>query len=514
MQNFGEEANRDRTPFWKKTNRSVPGSIKPVYGAMHPPIDNTSRDVLKKDGLQVSRQRSNSSTNSSFDDFRLSTDDAWNVDVDEDFQLNADVAHDTALSVMDNHSRINSSEKSSFETSPSSNHMNGMFELCSIVTILLSVSFSELTGSISPNHQDFNRTCSPSLNGPGVGIRQSSDDVPGNQLSYQYIRQKLTIPDRQAAKLEKISTLLHDANTSLENLCQQSWSGIPRAVRAITWRILSGYLPANLERRQPTLERKREEYFNFVKQYYETRHEELYQDTYRQIHIDIPRMSPLIPLFQQEKVQEVFERILYIWAIRHPASGYVQGINDLVTPFFVVFLQEAIGEDEDVENYEVIQLDSTSLDKIEADTFWLMSKLLEGIQDNYTFAQPGIQLKVNQLKELVKRIDEPLHMHLQKHNIEYLQFTFRWMNNLLMRELPLSCTIRLWDTYLCEPDGFASFHLYVCAAFLIHWSKDLLREKDFQSTGYRYNDPKYCIQQSNSKTLSRKSMIKRFFSSV
>lgn len=40
--------------------------------------------------------------------------------------------------------------------------------------------------------------------------------------------------------------------------------------------------------------------------------------------------------------QEMFERILYIWAMRHPASGYVQGINDLVTPFFVVFLQDLI----------------------------------------------------------------------------------------------------------------------------------------------------------------------------
>jgi len=41
---------------------------------------------------------------------------------------------------------------------------------------------------------------------------------------------------------------------------------------------------------------------------------------------------------------QLFERILYIWAIRHPASGYVQGINDLVTPFFVVFLSEYIAD--------------------------------------------------------------------------------------------------------------------------------------------------------------------------
>lgn len=31
--------------------------------------------------------------------------------------------------------------------------------------------------------------------------------------------------------------------------------------------------------------------------------------------------------------------------------------------------------------------------------------------------------------------------------MRYLQFAFRWMNNLLMRELPLRCTVRLWDTY-------------------------------------------------------------------
>lgn len=41
----------------------------------------------------------------------------------------------------------------------------------------------------------------------------------------------------------------------------------------------------------------------------------------------------------------------------------------------------------------------------------------------------------------------PLHLHLEKHSVEYLQFAFRWMNNLLMREIPLRCTIRLWDTY-------------------------------------------------------------------
>jgi len=35
---------------------------------------------------------------------------------------------------------------------------------------------------------------------------------------------------------------------------------------------------------------------------------------------------------------------LFIWALRHPASSYVQGINDLVGPFFDVFIKEAIAK--------------------------------------------------------------------------------------------------------------------------------------------------------------------------
>lgn len=50
-------------------------------------------------------------------------------------------------------------------------------------------------------------------------------------------------------------------------------------------------------------------------------------------------------------------------------------------------------------------LTKEQLDTIEADSYWCMSKLLDGIQDNYTFAQPGIQKKVAALKDLTLRID-------------------------------------------------------------------------------------------------------------
>jgi len=68
------------------------------------------------------------------------------------------------------------------------------------------------------------------------------------------------------------------------------------------------------------------------------------QKTYHQILIDVPRTNPAVPQFQQPTAQQVLERVLYIWAIRHPGSGYVQGMNDLATPFFAVFLTDYTGE--------------------------------------------------------------------------------------------------------------------------------------------------------------------------
>jgi hypothetical protein len=184
-------------------------------------------------------------------------------------------------------------------------------------------------------------------------------------------------------------------------------------MRAVTWRLLSGYLPTSLERRNPVLERKRIDYQALVKQYFHAdARDESQQDTFRQIHIDVPRMNPHVPLFSQKLVQEMFERILFIWAIRHPASGYVQGINDLVTPFFIVFLQEQVGAACDLETYRLEELTEEKRNVVEADSFWCISKFLDCIQDNYIFAQLGIQEKVNQLKELIQRIDGELLVEL------------------------------------------------------------------------------------------------------
>jgi Rab-GTPase-TBC domain len=58
-----------------------------------------------------------------------------------------------------------------------------------------------------------------------------------------------------------------------------------------------------------------------------------------------------------------------------------------------------------MENWSVSDLSPQILSNIEADCYWCLSKFLDGMQDHYTFAQPGIQRLVFRLKELVRRID-------------------------------------------------------------------------------------------------------------
>lgn len=256
--------------------------------------------------------------------------------------------------------------------------------------------------------------------------------------------------DPKAAKFYKL--LFEDEMIDLTQLKMIAWSGIPFKYRPLSWKLLLGYLPVAKSKREQQLKRKREEYDRLIEQYYIDR--SLDDGMWRQIHIDIPRMQPLIPVFQHSRVQQSFERILYIWSIRHPASGYVQGMNDLVTPFFLTYLSQFSPSEsqklQDVERFDISLIDDTQLRNIEADTYWSFGKLLDSIQNNYTHAQPGIQRLIKMLATVVSRVDADLHNHLKAHGVDYLQFAFRWMNNLLIRELPLRLVIRLWDSYLAE----------------------------------------------------------------
>lgn len=304
------------------------------------------------------------------------------------------------------------------------------------------------------------------------------------------------------SSLEKLETLLLEQSINLDAVKKVSWAGLPSPMRAPIWKILLGYLPTSLSRRRDTLQRRRREYREAVDLHYSPASHKASREhdqatgrvfnrtgdqedmTMRQIAIDIPRTCPGHALFHIPEVQLALERILYVWATRHPASGYVQGMNDLVTPFVFVFLSEYAPVETEKPILQMTDMSAfdkpeEALSNAEADSYWCLTALLNDIQDYYTFSQPGIQRRVHYLRELVARVDASLCAHLEDEGLDFLQFAFRWMNCLLMRELPFPLIVRVWDTYLAESDGFALFHVYVCAALLVSFSEEL-QEMDFQ----------------------------------
>jgi len=280
---------------------------------------------------------------------------------------------------------------------------------------------------------------------------------------------------------------------NIRDLSRLGWNGVPDKYRAQAWKILLGYLPANASRRESTLDRKRQEYRDAILQHYDiddgTRTVQE-QETLRQVLVDVPRTSPDVALFRNNRIRRSMGRLLYIWACRHPASSYVQGINDLVTPLMAVFLSDYYGGKDMTTGEGIDQVEDAIFDEVEADCYWCLTKILAGIQDHYTCDQPGVQRMVMRLEELVQRIDADLCAHFHATGIEFMQFSFKWMNCLLLREFSLHSVMRLWDTYFSEGGkGFEDFHVYVCAAFLVQFNRELKQMEFDQLFGFMQNMP-------------------------
>ena len=192
-------------------------------------------------------------------------------------------------------------------------------------------------------------------------------------------KQENSLTIRRNIQIEK-EVLAEDCDlTKLRSLI---WHGVNSKTRAVVWKLLIGYLPTSLSRRDVTLERKRTEYYHYRSQIYDARSEhqtEKHLIDLKQIEDDIPRTQSSIPVFKTTEVKEMLRRILYIWAIRHPSSGYVQGVNDLCSVFLIVFMGSYVDFDLLTEMGEL----PDQLREIEADCYWCLSSVIDSIQDYF-----------------------------------------------------------------------------------------------------------------------------------
>ncbi|WZN64810.1 RabGAP/TBC GTPase [Chloropicon roscoffensis] len=297
---------------------------------------------------------------------------------------------------------------------------------------------------------------------------------------------------------DKLLEILNKSVVDIEKLQQISWGGIPQDLRPICWQLMLGYLPRQTSSWQDVVNCKRKAYRELLKTHYEvsnSRKSEEELGTLRQIAIDAPRTEPKVKLFGKSALQRSLIRILYIRACTHPSSGYVQGLNDVLTPFLHVFLSRVFPGD--MGTWDVDSIHDDKLIDIEGDCYWCFCKLMDRVEDMYTREQPGIRRCVREMETLLKRIDGDLQSHMEKEGLELLHFTVRWFNCLIMRELPFALVCRLWDTYIAEGDNIKSFVVFVALALLVSFSEKL-QGMDFQgmiimlqklpTTGWTYKD--------------------------
>jgi len=322
-------------------------------------------------------------------------------------------------------------------------------------------------------------------------------------------------------------------------LAELAWCGVPAGhSRCEVWQLLLGYRPLTRERRAEALQRKREEYRELRHSLYDASaavawrgeggssgpgpgpgpgtaaavqpHNGEETTLLRQIRRDLPRtrlrvgggaggggLCPAQGLVGDGRVQALMERVLFVWAVRQPACSYVQGLNDVLLPLIVVFLADQGGRPVEGLDAELLgQLGEERLADVEADCYWCVTKILSEIFDHYTHGQPGIQRMAQRLREIIRRIDAPLAAHLETQGVDLLHTAFRWITCLMVRELPLGCCVRLWDSLIaesalavgqqrgavggdCGSAGFEALLVYFCACFTVYFSPRL-KEMDFE----------------------------------
>ena len=289
-----------------------------------------------------------------------------------------------------------------------------------------------------------------------------------------------------------------------------------------------GYYSLNKEMWSSVVTRKREDYMEWSRthfinlEYWEDvgdvtiiseEMSSLEKQSYKQIIIDVKRTNPE-EVFALKVLKDMLVRMLFVWAFKHPSSGYVQGMNDIAATFMYVFLAEAVYEkkhskptsselNEDdllTSGYNLIiddvaLLSEETLANIEADTFWWMESFLETLQENYINKQPGIYKILNKVELIIKKKDMDLIEILS--SIDYLpeKFVYRWINNILSREFSIQQLIKIWDRILSEEQEVSNCLWYVWAALLLMFAKDLkdLAETPDEIIMYLQDLPTYTV---------------------
>eukprot|EP00818_Percolomonas_sp_WS_P009628 CAMPEP_0117435636 /NCGR_PEP_ID=MMETSP0759-20121206/584_1 /TAXON_ID=63605 /ORGANISM="Percolomonas cosmopolitus, Strain WS" /LENGTH=606 /DNA_ID=CAMNT_0005227191 /DNA_START=170 /DNA_END=1990 /DNA_ORIENTATION=- len=404
--------------------------------------------------------------------------------------------------VSSHHYHDNNSEGYSLQQGDASSDMGGGTDAFGVLLQNLTCDQEQLHRQKITTTSRLQEANSPGASSPTTTLSPVPSPLSSHHLSNSQISKfkKILFSAQQQYQQDSpvSNSQIDNSRIDLNNLRKISWNGITEEYRAYIWKLLIGYLPVNVHRHSHAIKLKREEYSEMVQKYfYEEKmsRTSLEKDILKQIQKDVPRTHPS-KLFQSERIMQSLERLLYIWSIRHPASGYVQGIDNLATPFFLVFLSDELHKP----CHETLQISAITsivsdevLRTVECDTFWCLDSFLNFVQDFYTHGHPGIHKVVDRMENIIRKSENQLYQHLERlqHDglgLGFSQFGFRWVNCLLMREFDLLVIVRLFDSFIAEGERLAPFITFLSASLLKRFASQICRMDYLEAVSF-FQDP-------------------------
>nr|GLL47762.1 small G protein signaling modulator 1-like [Ipomoea trifida] len=143
--------------------------------------------------------------------------------------------------------------------------------------------------------------------------------------------------------------------------------------------------------------------------------------TLHRIVVDVVRTDSHLEFYGDTKNLARMSDILAVYAWVDPATGYCQGMSDLLSPFVVLF------EDN-------------------ADAFWCFEMLIRRTRDNFQMEGPtGVMKQLQTLWHILEFTDREMFSHLSNIGAESLHFAFRMLLVLFRRELSFDESLCLWE---------------------------------------------------------------------
>ncbi|KAI9332962.1 rab-GTPase-TBC domain-containing protein [Obelidium mucronatum] len=139
---------------------------------------------------------------------------------------------------------------------------------------------------------------------------------------------------------------------------------------------------------------------------------------------------------------EMLKNVLLTYTIYNFDLGYVQGMNDLLSPIL-----------------------ETMDDEVEA--FWCFVGWMELKKENFSRDQEGMRNQLRLLEGLIKLVDPLLHEHLDRIDSTNLFCCFRWMLIVFKREFKFTDVQNtLWESIWSCPFSATHFHFFIALAIL------------------------------------------------